>query len=122
MKVENLKFLDVVLVDFGSNPIGSEQGGVRPAVVIQNNIGNKFSPTTIVLPLTSRLKHLNQPTHVLLVKDDDNGLEVDSVVLAEAIRQISKKRILQFLGRVTNPKDKNKIKLAYIANLEKEYC
>lgn len=122
MKVENLNFLDIVLVDFGSNPIGSEQGGKRPAIIIQNNVGNRFSPTTIVLPLTSRHKHLNQPTHVLLVKDDDNGLEVDSVVLAEAIRQISKKRILQYLGRVTNPEDKNKIKLAYIANLEKECC
>ena len=120
MKNEKLKFLDIVLVDFGLNQIGSEQGGKRPAVVIQNNIGNKYSPTTIVLPITSKLKNINQPTHVLLKKDIDNGLSVDSIVLAEAVRQISKERIIKYLGKISNIQAKNKIKMAYIANLERE--
>lgn len=122
MKYNKLKYLDIVMVDFGNDQIGSEQGGKRPAVVVQNNTGNRYSPTTIVLPLTSKIKHITQPTHVLLKKNNDNGLLVDSVVLAEAVRQISKERILKFLGRVTSKKEKNKIKMAYIANLEKECC
>jgi len=120
VKNEKLKFLDIVLVDFGLNQIGSEQGGKSPAVVIQNNIGNKYSPTTIVLPITSKLKNINQPTHVLLKKDIDNGLSVDSIVLAEAVRQISKERIIKYLGKISNIQAKNKIKMAYIANLERE--
>lgn len=120
MNNEKLKFLDIVLVDFGLNQIGSEQGGIRPAVIIQNNTGNKYSPTTIVLPLTSKIKNVNQPTHVLLKKDISNGLSVDSIVLAEAVRQISKKRILKYIGKINDIQIKNQIKLAYIANLEKE--
>ena len=61
-----LKRFDVVLVDFGSDVIGSEQGGIRPALVIQNNIGNLHSDTTIVMPCTSKKKNLFQPTHTLL--------------------------------------------------------
>ena len=61
-----LKRFDVVLVDFGHDVIGSEQGGVRPALVIQNDIGNLHSDTTIVMPFTSKKKNLYQPTHTLL--------------------------------------------------------
>jgi hypothetical protein len=72
------------------------------------------------LPITSKLKNINQPTHVLLKKDIDNGLSVDSIVLAEAVRQISKERIIKYLGKISNIQAKNKIKMAYIANLERE--
>ena len=54
-----LKYLDVILVDFGKEVVGSEQGGIRPAIVVQNNVGNKYSNTTIVMPCTSQMKKLN---------------------------------------------------------------
>lgn len=114
----NLKKFDVLLVDFGNDVIGSEQGGKRPAVVIQNDAGNLRSSTTIVLPLTTQQKKSHQPTHTLIKKDIDNGLMSDSMVLAECIRQISKKRIQKYLGRVSGINDQNAIRSAYIANFE----
>ena len=89
-----LKRFDVVLVDFGSDVIGSEQGGIRPALVIQNNIGNLHSDTTIVMPCTSKKKNLFQPTHTLLKRSRKSGLTTDSVLLGECIRQISKSLLL----------------------------
>lgn len=118
--MKNVQFLDIIQVDFGNNSIGSEQGGIRPAVVIQNNVGNQYSTSTIVLPLSSKIKNLNQPTHTLLKKDREKGLVKDSVVLAECIRQISEKRILKYLGKITDEKEKKEIKRVYIANIEKE--
>lgn len=111
-----LKRFDVVIVDFGSDVVGSEQGGIRPALVIQNNIGNLHSNTTIVMPLTSHQKNLYQPTHALLKKDRDNGLSVDSVLLGECIRQVSKRRIKKYLGCITNDIQKKEIRRVYNAN------
>lgn len=88
---------DVVLVDFKKNE-GSEQNGIRPAVVIQNDIGNKFSSTTIVCPLTSREKEMTA-THVVLLPEDC-GVLLPSVVLCEQIRAIDKSRIRKHVGRV----------------------
>ena len=85
----DLKRYDIVLVDFGLNVIDSEQGGIRPAVIIQNDVGNFYSSTTIVMPLTSQVKNLNQPTHTLIEKGNDKGLVEDSMVLGECMRQIS---------------------------------
>ena len=77
------------------NPVqGSEQGGIRPVLVVQNDVGNSYSPTTIVLPITSRLTKAKLPTHVELSKAD-SGLARDSVVLAEQIRTIDKHRLQQ---------------------------
>lgn len=77
------------------NPVqGSEQGGVRPVLVVQNDVGNNFSPTTIVLPITSRMSKAKLPTHVALSKRE-SGLSRDSVVLAEQIRTIDKVRLQQ---------------------------
>lgn len=78
------------------NPIvGSEQGGYRPVLVIQNNRGNKYSPTVIVAAITSRPKH-KMTTHVPLKGIE--GLEKDSVVLLEQLRTIDKKRLDDYLG------------------------
>lgn len=78
------------------NPIlGSEQGGYRPVLVIQNNRGNKHSPTVIVAAITSRPKH-KMPTHVLLKGIE--GLEKDSVVLLEQLRTVDKKRLDDYVG------------------------
>lgn len=91
---------DVLLVDFKKNE-GSEQNGVRPAIVVQNDTGNMFSPTTIVCPLTSRGKGMNR-THVVLLPEDC-GILQSSVVLCEQIRVIDKSRIRRRVGRVVSP-------------------
>lgn len=79
--------------------IGSEQGGVRPVVIIQNDVGNKHSPTTIVAPITSQYTKAKLPTHVALPKEK-TGLRCDSTVLLEQIRCISKERLKDCVGVV----------------------
>lgn len=77
------------------NPvIGSEQGGVRPVLIVQNDIGNQYSPTTIVAAITSQIMKAKLPTHVE-ISADKSGLEKDSVILAEQIRTIDKSRLKQ---------------------------
>lgn len=81
---------DVFLADL--DPIrGSEQGGTRPVLVIQNDVGNHYSPTVIVAPITSELKKHNQPTHVAL--PPELGLPAESMVLLEQVRTIDKSRL-----------------------------
>lgn len=112
------KKYDVVLVDFGSNYIDGEQGGIRPAVIVQNNLGNIYSSTTIVMPVTSKIKKVNQPTHTLLRKNRNNGLSEDSMVLGECMRQISKKRIIKSIGTIQDKTFRDGIRRAYFANWE----
>lgn len=114
--LQNMKKYDVLLVDFGENTIDSEQSGIRPAVVIQNDIGNFHSSTTIVMPMTSQLKSLNQSTHTLLKKGAGKGLINDSIVLAECMRQVSKKRIIKYLGKITDINEKREIRRVYEAS------
>jgi len=76
---------------------GSEQGGYRPVVVLQNNVGNFYSPTTIVAAITSRLK-TNMPTHVHI---ENKCLPCNSVILLEYIRTVDKSRLDEFQGRLT---------------------
>lgn len=83
-----------------STAFGSEQGGVRPVLVIQNNIGNLYSPTTIVTMITSKNKK-ELPTHVKIKKDEKNGLRYDSTVILEQIRTIDKSRILNKIGTLS---------------------
>ena len=114
---QDFKQFDVVLVDFGEEIIGSEQGGIRPAVIIQNNSGNWFSDTTIVMPLTHVLKKLNQPTHAYIGKNKKNGLNQNSVLLGECLRQVSENRIIQFLGTFSNDYERKEVKRVYDANI-----
>ena len=80
--------------------VGSEQGGERPVVVLQNDTGNKHSPTLIIATLTSRVdKKLNLPTHVLL--DQNPGLKVPSIVQLEQIFTIDKRRLQRFVGNAS---------------------
>ena len=72
--------------------VGSEQGGVRPVVVIQNDIGNKYSPTVIVAAITSQINKSKLPTH-LSIRADQFGIAKDSVILLEQLRTIDKKRL-----------------------------
>ena len=83
-----------------SNQIGSEQSGVRPAIVVQNEAGNMYSPTTIICPLTSKQKTMSA-THVELTTADAEIVK-DSIVLCEQVRVIDKTRIKKRLGEVTN--------------------
>ena len=79
--------------------IGSEQGGIRPVLIIQNDIGNLHSPTVIVAAITSRLNKPKLPTHVA-ISSRQSGLKKDSVILAEQVRTLEKKRLMEKLGRV----------------------
>lgn len=82
---------DVFYADL--NPvIGSEQGGVRPVVIVQNDIGNKYSPTVIVAAITSRINKAKLPTHVE-IKAEESNLDMDSVILLEQVRTIDKRRL-----------------------------
>lgn len=79
--------------------VGSEQGGERPVLIIQNNLGNKHSPTVIVLAITSRFhKKRHLPTHVPIESGD---LSKNSIALAEQVRTIDKSRLIHYVGRAS---------------------
>ena len=93
--VAKIKRGDIVLVNL-SPTIGSEQGKTRPALIIQNNLGNEYSPTTIVAPLTSKEFSKEFPTNISLPKRT-SGLTKDSTILLNQIRTIDKQRIVKKL-------------------------
>jgi mRNA interferase MazF len=81
------------------NPVvGSEQGDTRPVLVVQNDIGNKYSPTIVVAPITSNHKKSHLPTHVKIPLS--TGLDVDSLALVEQIRTIDRSRLDGYIGRI----------------------
>lgn len=80
--------------------VGSEQGGIRPVLIVQNDTGNKFSPTTIVVALTTKIKKSTIPTHIDIHSDDNNGLKSDSVALCEQFRTIDKCRLKDKVGHI----------------------
>ena len=77
--------------------VGSEQGGIRPVLVIQNDVGNRYSPTVIVLAVTGQINKTRLPTHVA-IEARGNGLMKDSVILAEQIRTLDKRRLRERIG------------------------
>lgn len=90
---------DVLLV-VSNHAVGSEQGGKRPVVVIQNDVGNKYGPTIIVAPTTSKQNKTNLPTHVEIEDYQSCGLDKKSIVLLEQIYTLDKSRIVKKLNRV----------------------
>ena len=90
---------DIFYADL-SPVIGSEQGGIRPVIIIQNDIGNKYSPTVIVEAITSQINKAKLPTHVE-ISSEEYGLNRDSVVLLEQIRTLDKKRLKEKIGHMT---------------------
>lgn len=82
--------------------VGSEQGGLRPVLIVQNNIGNRYSPTVIVAAITAKISKPRLPTHVA-ISAAESGIEKDSVILLEQIRTIDKQRLKD---HVTHLKDK----------------
>ena len=111
----DIRFGDVVQVDFGKTT-GSVQGSVRPCAVIQNDVGNKYGPTTIVIPFTSELKKVNM--HDILHKSENNGLKNDSLILGEQVRVIDKSMVLYKLGSLSED-ECNKVIGVYLRNLPK---
>ncbi len=77
--------------------VGSEQGGIRPVLIVQNDVGNKFSPTVIAAAITSQRDKNNLPTHIE-VDAQNCGLAKDSVVLLEQVRTIDKRRLKEKMG------------------------
>lgn len=111
-----VKRYDIVQADL-SGTVGSEQGGIRPVLIIQNDIGNLHSLTTIVIPFSSKtFKNPNQPTHTLIKRSADTCLKEDSILLGEQIRVISHQRIKKKIGTVTDEFEKKEIRRIYDAN------
>ena len=79
--------------------VGSEQGGVRPVLVVQNDVGNKYSPTIIAAAVTSKINKAKLPTHIEL-PIGDFGLQKDSVILLEQIRTLDKRRLKERIGEL----------------------
>jgi len=89
---------DIFYADL-SPVIGSEQGGVRPVLIVQNDIGNKYSPTVIATAITSQINKAKLPTHIE-ISAQEYGLAKDSVILLEQLRTIDKKRLKEKIGHL----------------------
>ncbi len=105
---------DIFYADL-SPVVGSEQGGVRPVLVVQNNVGNKYSPTVIIAAITSQLSKAKLPTHIELSHSKYN-LPKDSVVLLEQIRTLDKRRLQEKLGAI-DPATMQSIDVAIMISL-----
>ena len=90
---------DIYYADL-SPVVGSEQGGVRPVLIIQNDTGNRYSPTVIAAAITSQTGKARLPTHIDLPVDQSCGLSRDSIVLLEQVRTLDKKRLREHMGRL----------------------
>ncbi len=88
--------------------VGSEQGGIRPVLIIQNDTGNKYSPTVIAAAITSQTGKAKLPTHIE-ISSSENGLKSDSVVLTEQIRTIDKSRLKEKIGHIEDGKLMDKV-------------
>ncbi len=96
----NIRRGDIYYADL-SPVVGSEQGGLRPVLIVQNDVGNKYSPTVIAAAITSKMGKARLPTHID-IPSVDAGLVKDSVVLLEQMRTIDKKRLKERMGHL-NP-------------------
>ncbi|WCK56951.1 type II toxin-antitoxin system PemK/MazF family toxin (plasmid) [Aneurinibacillus sp. Ricciae_BoGa-3] len=102
IKREEIKVVrrgEIYFANIGSEGVGSEQNGVRPVLILQNDIGNKYSPTTIVCLITSMNKKLDLPVH-LVIEKEVSCLPQDSLILLEQIRTIDKKRLIRRVSRL----------------------
>ena len=106
VKNVNIRRGDIYYADL-SPVVGSEQGGVRPVLIVQNDVGNRFSPTVIAAAITSQKDKTNLPTHIEL-NAINTGLMKDSVVLLEQVRTIDKHRLKEKMGTVDG-RDMNKV-------------
>ena len=96
MCTNNIKRGNIFYTDL-SPVVGSEQGGIRPVLILQNDIGNRYSTTIIVAAISSKIEKSNIPTHIY-INDQSCGLEKESLVLLEQIRTIDRSRLLNYCG------------------------
>lgn len=96
--MNSVKRGDIYYADL-SPVIGSEQGGIRPVLIVQNDMGNRYSPTVIAAAITSRMSKTRLPTHIGIASSDA-GLAKDSVILAEQIRTLDKRRLREKIGHL----------------------
>lgn len=99
--ITNYKCGDIYYADLSGND-GGELGGVRPVIIIQHNVANKYAPTVVVVPLTTLIRKNQLSTHILIKKDNKNKLTEESVVMVEQIRVIDKRRIRGKLGVINS--------------------
>ena len=92
----NIKRGDIYYADL-SPVVGSEQGGIRPVLIVQNNVGNRYSPTVIAAAITSQINKAKMPTHIT-VGAPNYGLTKDSIILTEQIRTLDKRRLREKMG------------------------
>lgn len=111
----DIRRYDIVMADL-SGTVGSEQGGIRPVLIVQNNTGNQFSNTTIVMPMSSKIKNFYQRTHTLIKSSVNTGLKTDSILLGEQMRVISSQRIIKKIGTVIDENERSEIRRVYLAN------
>ncbi|MFT8477973.1 MAG: type II toxin-antitoxin system PemK/MazF family toxin [Liquorilactobacillus sp.] len=114
MTTDEVKRGDIFYADL-STVVGSEQGGMRPVLIVQNNIGNRYSPTVIVAAITAKIQKPKMPTHVGLIAAEV-GIEKDSVVLLEQIRTIDKQRLKDKIAHISEI-EMNEINLALDVSL-----
>lgn len=105
---------DIYYADL-SPVVGSEQGGIRPVLIVQNDVGNKFSPTVIAAAITSRKLKASLPTHIE-INAECCGLSKDSVVLLEQVRTLDKKRLREHIGTLSD-EDMMRIDAAIIVSM-----
>ena len=110
----NVKRGDIFYADL-SAVVGSEQGGTRPVLIVQNDVGNKHSPTVIAAAITSQTGKARLPTHIN-IRAADTGLAKDSVVLLEQIRTLDKHRLRERAGQIT-PADQKRVDQALDVSL-----
>ncbi len=106
---------DIFYADL-SPVVGSEQGGIRPVIIIQNDVGNRYSPTVIVSAITSQINKAKLPTHVE-ISSEEYGLNKDSVVLLEQVRTLDKRRLKEKIGHMTD-EDMSKVDVALKISLD----
>ena len=94
----NVRRGDIYYADL-SPVVGSEQGGIRPVLIVQNDVGNRYSPTVIAAAITSRRGKTKLPTHIP-IEAVDSGLQKDSIVLLEQVRTLDKRRLKEKMGSV----------------------
>ena len=110
----NVRRGDIYYADL-SPVVGSEQGGVRPVLIVQNDTGNRHSPTVIAAAITSQLGKARLPTHIALAAQG-SGLPKDSVILLEQIRTLDKHRLRERAGQIT-PEDQKRVDQALDVSL-----
>lgn len=102
--MENIRRGDIYYADL-SPVVGSEQGGIRPVLIVQNNVGNRYSPTVIAAAITSQTEKARLPTHIEVSGEaadgsNDCGLQRNSVILLEQVRTLDKRRLRERMGHL----------------------